>query len=248
MSGHSKWHSIRHKKARVDALRGKMFTRLIKEIVVAAKAGGGDISTNPRLRTAISAAKASNMPNDNIERAIKKGTGELPGVVYEEQLYEGYSPGGAAVLIETLTDNRNRTTAEIRHMFSKNNGNLGASGCVAWIFDLHGLIVVDASSVDEDTLMELAIEFGAEDMKTEGETFEVITSVKDFEDVKDGLSGKGIPLTRSEVTRIPTTMKNLEKNEALQTIRLLDALEDQDDVQNIYCNFDIDEELLGETE
>ena len=246
MSGHSKWHSIRHKKARVAAQRGKIFTRLIKELVVAAKAGGGDTAANPRLRSAVAAAKAANMPNDNIERAIKKGTGELPGVVYEEQSYEGYSPGGAAVFIETLTDNKNRTTAEVRHIFSKFNGNLGASGCVAWMFDLRGLIVVQASAVDEDTLMELAIEFGAEDMKSEGETFEVITGVKELEAVKEGLAGKGIPIESAEVTRIPTTMKHLEDKEAVQTLKMMDALEDQDDVQNIYCNFDIDDELLGE--
>jgi YebC/PmpR family DNA-binding regulatory protein len=192
MSGHSKWSTIKHKKGATDAKRGKIFTKLIKEITVAARMGGGDINANPRLRTAVLAAKAENMPKDNIERAIKKGTGELEGVNYEESTYEGYGPGGAAVIVESLTDNKNRAVAEIRHIFSKYGGNLGANGCVAWMFDKKGYLVVEKSVIDEDSLMETALEAGAEDVREDGDNFEVITEPDDFEAVKEAVDAAGI--------------------------------------------------------
>ena len=245
MSGHSKWSTIKHKKGATDAKRGKLFTKLIKEITVAARSGGGDPNANPRLRTAMIAAKAENMPKDNIERAVKKGTGELEGASYEEIVYEGYGPGGAAVLVESLTDNKNRTVADIRHIFSKAGGNLGENGCVSFLFDNRGYLVIEKSAVDEDTLMEVALEAGAEDVREDEGSFEVITDPKDFEAVKSAIEQAGIPSIDAEVTMLPQTTVNLAGNEAEQMIRLMDALDDCDDVQKAYTNADIPEELVG---
>ena len=230
MSGHSKWSSIKHKKAATDAKRGKIFTKLIKEITVAARMGGGDSEANPRLRTAILAAKSENMPKDNIERAIKKGTGELEGVNYEESVYEGYGPGGAAVLIESLTDNKNRAVADIRHIFSKNNGSLGENGCVAWMFDKKGYIVVESKDVDEETLMELALEAGAEDVREDDSNFEVIAAPEDFEAVKEAIDKASVPHIAAEITKLPQTTTNLTGKEAEQMVRLMEMLEDCEDV------------------
>ena len=245
MSGHSKWSSIKHKKAATDAKRGKIFTKLIKEITVAARMGGGDIDANPRLRTAIQAAKSENMPKDNIERAVKKGTGELEGVNYEESIYEGYGPGGAAVLIESLTDNKNRAVADIRHIFSKNNGNLGENGCVAWMFDKKGYIVVESINVDEDTLMEVALEAGAEDVREDDSNYEVISAIEDFETVKSAVDAASIPHIAAEITMLPQSTTNLTGKEAEQMVRLMEMLEDCDDVQKVYTNADIPEEIIN---
>jgi YebC/PmpR family DNA-binding regulatory protein len=245
MSGHSKWSSIKHKKAATDARRGKIFTKLIKEITVAARMGGGDQDANPRLRTAIQAAKSENMPKDNIERAIKKGTGELEGVNYEESIYEGYGPGGAAVLIESLTDNKNRTVADIRHIFSKAGGSMGESGCVAWMFDKKGYIAVENKAVDEETLMEAALEAGAEDIREDDSNFEVITALEDFEAVKAAIDGAAIPYILAEVTMLPQSTTFLKGKEAEQMIKLMEALEDCDDVQKVYTNADIPEEIVN---
>ena len=245
MSGHSKWSSIKHKKGAADAKRGKIFTKLIKEITVAARMGGsGDPDANPRLRTAILAAKAENMPKDNIERGIKKGTGELEGVDYEENTYEGYGPGGAAVFLESLTDNKNRAVADIRHIFSKCGGNLGENGCVAWMFDKKGYIVVKRSAIDEDSLMEVALEAGAEDVREDDSNFEVITAPEDFEAVKAAIDEKEIPCLDAEVTMLPQTATSLQGKEADQMIRLMDMLDDCEDVQKVYTNADIPEELV----
>ena len=245
MSGHSKWSSIKHKKAATDAKRGKIFTKLIKEITVAARMGGGDIDANPRLRTAIQAAKSENMPKDNIERAIKKGTGELEGVSYEESIYEGYGPGGAAVLIESLTDNKNRTVADIRHIFSKAGGNMGESGCVAWMFDKKGYIAVDNKAVDEEALMEAALDAGAEDIREDDSNFEVITAPEDFEAVKTAIDSAAIPYIVAEVTMLPQSTTFLKGKEAEQMVKLMEALEDCDDVQKVYTNADIPEEIVN---
>ncbi len=245
MSGHSKWSTIKHKKGAADAKRGKIFTKLIKEITVAARMGGGDIDANPRLRSAVQAAKTENMPKDNIERAIKKGTGELEGVNYEEISYEGYGPGGAAVLIESLTDNKNRTVAEVRHIFSKTGGNLGENGCVAWMFDLKGYLAVARDAVDEEQLMEAALEAGAEDVREEEDLFEVITAPGDFESVKEALDKAAIPISEAEVTMLPQNTTNLAGKEAEQMVRLMDMLEDCDDVQKVYTNADIPEEVIA---
>jgi YebC/PmpR family DNA-binding regulatory protein len=245
MSGHSKWHSIKHKKAKVDAARGRIFTKLIREITVAARVGGGDLNGNPRLRTAVLAAKAVNMPADNIDRAIKKGTGELEGVRYEEITYEGYGPGGVAVMVEVVTDNKNRTVGEIRKLFSKNAGNLGESGCVAFTFHKKGYIQVEASTVDEDKLMTIALDAGAEDMQREESLFAVTTTPKDFEKVRDAIAKSGIKPVSSEVTMVPTTNVKLEGKQAEQMIRLMEELEEHDDVQHVYANFDIPEEILA---
>jgi len=246
MSGHSKWHSIRHKKAREDAKRGKAFTKLIRELTVSARAGGGDPTMNPRLRTAIDRAKAENMPADNIDRAIKKGTGELEGVRYEEYTYEGYGPGGTAILVEVMTDNKNRCTAEVRHIFSKQNGNLGENGCVAWIFEKKGYLSVPAEGVDEETLMDIALEAGADDIVEEEEDkhFEVYSSLEAFQAVKDALDAKGVTYQNADITMIPKNTVKLQGKEAEQTLRLMDALEDNDDVQNVYSNFDISQEVM----
>jgi len=245
MSGHSKWSSIKHKKGALDAKRGKIFTKLIKEITVAARMGGsGDVDANPRLRTAVAAAKSENMPKDNIERAIKKGTGELEGVDYEENTYEGYGPGGAAVFLESLTDNKNRAVADIRHIFAKCGGNLGENGCVAWMFDKKGYIVVDRSAIDEDSLMETALDAGAEDVREDDSNFEVITAPEDFEAVKEVIDENSIPYLDAEVTMLPQTATSLEGKEADQMIRLMDMLDDCEDVQKVYTNADIPDEMV----
>ncbi len=244
MSGHSKWHSIRHKKAAVDAKRGKIFTRVIKEISVAARIGGGDIDANPRLRTAVAGAKAVNMPQDNIKRAIMKGTGELPGQVYEEATYEGYGPGGVAVFLETLSDNKNRTVAEIRHLFAKLGGNLAENGAVAWIFERKGFFSVDQSVCEEDALLEVVLEAGAENMETVDGHYEVYSGFEDFESVRSALEENDIETVTSSLTMIPQNSVKLEGKKAEQMLKLMDALEDHDDVQNVYANFDIDAEEL----
>ena len=244
MSGHSKWSTIRHKKGAADAKRGKIFTKLIKEITVAARMGGGDPESNPRLRTAVAAAKAENMPKDNIERGIKKGTGELEGVSYEESTYEGYGPGGAAVMVESLTDNKNRAVADIRHIFSKNGGNLGENGCVAWMFDKKGYISVEKSAAEEETLMEAALEAGAEDVREDGNNFEVITAPEDLETVREALEDSAIPFADAEVTMLPQTTANLQGKEAEQMMRLMESLDDCDDVQKVYTNADIPDEYV----
>ncbi len=246
MSGHSKWSTIRHKKSAADAKRGKIFTKLIKEITVSARMGTGDPEANPRLRAAIAAAKAENMPKDNIERAIKKGTGELEGANYEETSYEGYGPGGVAILVEILTDNRNRAASEVRHAFSRNGGSLGAAGCVAWIFSSRGTIVFNKGTVNEDELMEVALEAGAEDVRDEGDQFEVISSPADFEAVKTAFQEHKIEFELAEISMVPqNTVKVEDEKQAQQLIKLMDALEDCDDVQHAYANFDIPDEILN---
>ena len=245
MSGHNKWASIKHKKGANDAKRGKAFTKLIKEITVAARMGGGDINGNPRLRAAVLAARAENMPKDNIERGIKKGTGELEGVSYEESLYEGYGPGGAAVLVESLSDNKNRSVADIRHIFAKNGGNLGTGGCVAWMFKKKGYIAIDGKAIDEEKLMEKALEAGAEDVREEDGTFEVITAPEDFETVKTAIEQLSVAYLSSEVTMLPQNTTALTGKEAEQMMRLMDMLEDCDDVQKVYTNADIPDEMVG---
>lgn len=248
MSGHSKWHSIKHKKAKVDAERGRLFTRLIREITTAARLGGGDEEANPRLRAAVAAAKAANMPAANIEKAIKKGTGELPGVVYEEATYEGYGPGGAAIMVETLTDNKNRTVAEIRHLFSKYNGNLGENGCVSWMFEKKGVITVKPSGKSEDDLLAVALEAGAEDLRNQGDTYEITTSPADFENVKRMLLSHNVEIERAELTMYPKSTVKVDGKNAETLLKLMDALEEQEDVQNLYSNFDIDDTILEEIE
>jgi len=242
MSGHSKWHSIKHKKAAADAKRGKMFTRCIREITYAAKQGGGDAETNAALRHAIDDAKAINMPADNIKKAIMRGTGELEGVSYENITYEGYGPGGVAVMVECLTDNKNRTVAEVRHVFGKYNGNLGENGCVAWMFKRKGVIIIPQSAANEDELMELVLESGAEDLKTEDENFEISTSPEDFPNVLQIVKDKKIEVESSEIALIPSTYIKLEGKHAEQMLKLSDKLEELDDVQNVWSNFDISEE------
>lgn len=246
MSGHSKWSTIKHKKGRADAARGKLFTKLIREITVSAREGGGDIESNPRLRAAVTTAKVSNMPADNIKRAIQRGTGEIPGVIYEEVQYEGYGPGGAAVLLQTLTDNRNRTTPEVRHIFTKNGGNLGENGCVSWLFTRKGLLLVArADGFDEDTLLEQALEAGAEDLDTEDvEYFRVYTAPEELHIVKESLEASGVVVESAEIDMEPSTTQKLEGKQAQQMIRLMEAFDDQDDVQNVWANFDIDDEEL----
>lgn len=246
MSGHSKWSTIKHKKAKVDAQRGKIFTKLIREITVAARQGGGDLESNPRLRTAVNAARTANMPQDNIKRAIMKGTGDLPGAVYEEGTFEGYGPGGVAVYLEFMTDNRNRTTSEIRHMFSKYNGNLGESGCVAWIFSKKGLITVDTTENDSETVMMIAIDAGAEDVKEEDDVIEVYTVPSDIDRVREAFESQGVKIDLCEVSLIPSTTVKLEGKDATNMLKLMEALEDHDDVQSVSANFDIPEEIMAE--
>ena len=244
MSGHSKWSTIKRKKGAADAKRGKVFTKLIKEISVAAKLGGGDPEGNPRLRTAIAAAKMENMPKENIERAIKKGTGELEGVNYEELTYEGYGPGGVAIMVEVLTDNKNRTIADIRNSFSKHNGNLGESGCVSWMFTPKGLILFDQDKVDEERLMEALLDVGAEDIRERDREFEVIMDPAQFEDVKKAAQDAGLEYSFAEVTMIPQSTVRLLGKEAEQMLRLMERLEDSDDIQRVYANFDIPDEVM----
>jgi len=244
MSGHSKWATIKHKKGALDAKRGKIFTRLIKEITIAAKGGGGDPDGNPRLRGAIVAAKAENMPADNIKRAIQKGTGELEGAAYEEIRFEGYGPGGVAVIVDTLSDNRNRAVSEIRFAFSKNGGNLGETGSVGYMFSKKGVIVVAKSAADEDKLTEIVLEAGADDLTDEGENWEILTSPKDYEAVMNALTAAKIKPEHAEVTMISSTYTKLEGTQAAQMMRLLDAIDDLDDTQAVYSNFDMDEESV----
>ena len=240
MSGHSKWATIKHKKGALDAKRGKIFTRLIKEITIAAKGGGGDPDGNPRLRTAIAAAKAENMPADNIKRAIQRGTGELEGVNYEEISFEGYGPGGVAIMVEVTTDNRNRAVSEIRHAFSKNSGNLGESGSVGYLFAKKGLIVVPKDAAEEDRLTEIALEAGADDLTADGDSWEITTSPKDFEAVHEAVKAAGLKPELAEVTMVASTYQKLEGAQASAMLRLLETLEDLDDTQNVYSNFDMD--------
>jgi YebC/PmpR family DNA-binding regulatory protein len=244
MSGHSKWSTIKHKKGATDAKRGKVFSKLIKEITVAARLGGGDLSGNPRLRTAIAAAKAENMPKDNIERAVKKGTGELEGTTYEEANYEGYGPGGVAVLVNCLTDNKNRAVADVKHLFERNGGNLGEPGCVSWIFEQKGLIVFEKDKVDEEQLLDLALESGAEDVKEEETEIEVITNPSDFESVKKAIDDAGLSFIIAEITMIPKNTLKVEGKKAQQMLNLMQGLEDNDDVSHVYANFDISDEVL----
>ena len=239
MSGHSKWATIKHKKGALDAKRGKIFTRVIKEITIAAK-GGGDPDGNPRLRTAILAAKAENMPAENIKRAIQRGTGELEGVNYEEITFEGYGPGGVAILVEVLTDNRNRAVSEIRHGFSKNGGNLGEAGSVRFMFSKKGLIAIEKSAASEEKLMDIVLEQGGEDLSDEGDTWEITTDPAGYEKVLAAVRAAGIPTVASEITMLASTYQRLEGSTAGQMVRLLEALEDLDDVQNVYSNFDMD--------
>ena len=244
MSGHSKWSTIKHKKGAADAKRGKIFSKLIKEITVAARMGGGDSEANPRLRHALNAAKSQNMPKDTYERAVKKGTGELEGVNYEEIIYEGYGPGGVAVLVECLTDNRNRTIATIRHAFSKAGGNVGTDGCVAWMFDQKGLISINKIEATEDQLMEVALEAGAEDIRDEGDTFDIITEPSDFDSVKEAIDAAEIKYIEADITMLPQNMAPVQGTEAEQVIKFMDALDDLEDVQKFYTNADIPDEVF----
>ncbi len=245
MSGHSKWNTIKRKKGAVDAKRGKIFTKIIKEITLAARFGGSDPEGNARLRQAIMAAKDENMPKENIDRAIKKGTGGSEGAVsYEEVVYEGYGPGGVAVLVEVMTDNKNRTVAEVRHIFSKHGGNLGENGCVSWIFEKKGSILIDKKGVNEDTLMELAIDTGAEDVREEENEFEIITDPGLFDQVKRALDHNSVKYIKAQVTMIPQSTVRLEAERALQMLKLMEKLEDNDDVQNAYANFDIPDDIM----
>ena len=245
MSGHSKWSTIKHKKGAADAKRGKVFTRIIKEMTVAARLGGGDINGNPRLRAAVAEAKANNMPKDNVERAIKRGTGEIEGVSYEEVTYEGYGPGGVALLVEAMTDNTNRTTPEIRHMFEKAGGNMGTPGSVRFQFDRKGYFSIEKKAVEEDKLMEIVLEAGADDLQTEDpETYEVYTSPEAFEQVRQALEKNNIPTLEGKLGQIPSNYVKLDEQKAKAMLRLLELLDDHDDVQNVWSNFDIPEDLL----
>ena len=244
MAGHSKWKNIQHRKNRQDAIKGKIFTKISKEIFVAVKRGGDDPNTNSALRLALQKARQNNMPSSNVENTIKKASGDIEGVVYEEIVYEGYGPGGVAVMVECLTDNRNRTAAEVRHIFSKNGGNLGESGCVAFLFSRKGVITLslEENGVDEETLMMEALEAGAEDMQTDDGIAEITTSVEDFEAVKEALEGNGRKLERAEITQVPSTTVKLRGEDAERMMKLIDMLEDNDDVQNVHANFEIEEE------
>jgi len=244
MSGHSKWHSIKHKKGALDAKRGKIFTRIIKELTVAARVGGGDPNMNPRLRTIIADAKAANMPADNIQRAIRRGTGEEPGVTYEEVTYEGYGPGGAAVIIEVLTDNRNRTVGELRHMLTKHGGNLGESNSVAWMFHKKGYIVIEKAKAQEDTLMDAVLDAGAEDLRDDDDNWEVLSAPSAFEAVREAVKKLGVEPASAQVAMLPQQYVKLEGKPAQQMVRLMDALDDHDDVQHVWSNFDIEEKEI----
>jgi YebC/PmpR family DNA-binding regulatory protein len=241
MSGHNKWSTIKHKKGAADAKRGKLFSKIIKEISIAARAGGGDPEGNPRLRTAVNAARSANMPKDNIERAIKRGTGEIEGANYEEITYEGYGPGGVAVLVETVTDNKNRTVAEIRHIFEKFTGNLGESGCVSWMFQKMGMVEISAEGLSEDDVMEVAIEAGAQDAVKDGELFSITTEPGDFEAVRKAVEDKGWKIETAEITMLPQNTVKLEGKKAEQMLKMMDALDDNEDLQTVYANFDISE-------
>jgi YebC/PmpR family DNA-binding regulatory protein len=244
MSGHSKWHTIKHKKGAADAKRGKIFTRIIKELSVAARNGGGDPGSNPRLRTIIAEAKANNMPRENIERAIRRGTGEEPGVSYEEITYEGYGPGGVALLIDVLTDNKNRTVGEIRHMLGKYNGNLAAENSVAWMFSRKGQIVVEKKTIDEEKLLNAALDAGADDMNDDGSAWEIVTAPESFETVRDAVKGLGIELASAEIAMVPQNYVKLTGKDAQQMLKLFEAIDDHDDVQHVWANFDIEEKEI----
>jgi YebC/PmpR family DNA-binding regulatory protein len=245
MSGHSKWHSIKHKKAAQDAKRGKIFTKIIRELSIAARMGGADPDANSRLRKAISDAKAVNMPADNIKKAIMKGTGQLEGVSYEEIAYEGYGPGGVAIYVEAMSDNKNRTVSELRHIFSKNGGHIGESGCVAWMFNRKGYIVVERAKASEDDLLEIVTEAGAEDLREDGSNYEIFTPPEDYEKVVESLKNSSIEIAASNLGYIPQNYIKLEGKQAQQLLRLMEELEDHDDVQNVWANFDIDEEEIA---
>ncbi len=245
MAGHSKWANIKYRKMKEDAKRGRIFTRLTREIIVAAREGGGDPETNPRLRTAIAAAKAANMPKENIEKAIKRGTGELPGVTYEEVTYEGYGPGGVAVIVEAITDNRNRTVSEVRYIFSKHGGSMGETGCVSWLFEKKGVITIKAQGLSEDDVLMVALEGGAEDLKVEDDTFQIITAPEDFEKVKEALERAGLPIEEAEVTLVPKNVVKVEGEKAEKVLKLMEALEGLDEVQKTYANFEIPEEIMA---
>jgi YebC/PmpR family DNA-binding regulatory protein len=244
MSGHSKWHTIKHKKGAADAKRGKIFTRIIKELTVAARNGGGDAATNPRLRTIIAEAKSVNMPSDNIKKAIQRGTGELPGVSYEEITYEGYGPGGAALIVETLTDNKNRTVGEIRHLLEKYNGNLGSANSVAWMFEKKGYIVIDKAAADEEKLLNTALDAGADDMRDDGDSWEVLSDPSVFEAVRDAVKGLGIEPASAQVAMLPQNYVKLQGKEASQMVKLMDVLDEHDDVKQVWSNFDIEEKEI----
>ena len=244
MSGHSKWAGIKHKKAVIDAKRGKLFSKLVKEVTIATREGGGDIETNPRLRQAITKAKEANVPADNLNKAVLRGTGALPGVTYEDVLYEGYAAGGVAVLVEAATDNKNRTSAEMRRIFSKLSGNMAGSGSVAWQFTKKGLIIVNTEDADEDTLMGIVLDAGAEDLKQEGDVFEITVEPKNFEVVKKALKDNNIKVESDELTMIPASYIKVDESQANQILNLIDALDDNDDVAHVYSNFDIPEEIL----
>lgn len=246
MSGHSKWHSIKHKKAAADSKRGRIFTRLIREMTAAARMGGGDPDANPRLRLAVATAKANNMPAENIKRAIMRGTGELPGVSYEDVNYEGYGPGGVAIYMHVLTDNKNRTVAELRHILSKNGGNLGESGCVGWMFERKGYFVVEKAGTDEEKLLETALGAGADDLREDGSNFEILSTPEAFDDVKSSLESAKIPLAAAEISMVPQNYVKLEGKHAQTMLKLMEALEDHEDIQNVWANFDIDEAELKE--
>jgi len=245
MSGHNKWAKIKRKKGVTDAKRGSLFTRLIKEMTIAARGGGGNSAGNPRLRLAIEKAQAANMPADNIKRAIQRGTGELPGVSYEEVTYEGYGPAGVALIIESVTDNKNRTVSEIRHVLERNNGKLGASNSVAWMFHRKGIIHVARANYNEDDLLNVILEAGADDMRTDEDVYEIVTAPENFEKVHQALAGKGIKLENAEVQLVPENMVKVEGKEAEQVLRLMEALEDHEDVQHVFSNFDIDEKVMA---
>jgi len=244
MSGHSKWASIKHKKAATDSKRGRLFTKLIKEITIAARRGGGDPNTNPRLRTAVDRCKQANMPQDNIDRAVKKGTGELEGVSYDEFTLEGYGPGGVAIIVEVVTDNKNRTTSDIRNIFSKKNGNIAGAGSVAWMFEKKGYIEVDKTAGSEDDVMTIALDAGAQDMETEDDIYVITTNVKDFEAVKKALADNKMPPKSAEITMLPKSTIKLTGDDAKHIIALVEALEDSDDAQNVYANFDVPDEVI----
>jgi YebC/PmpR family DNA-binding regulatory protein len=244
MSGHSKWHTIKHKKGAADAKRGKIFTRIIKELTVAARAGGGDVDSNPRLRTIVAEAKANNMPRENIERAIRRGTGEEPGVSYEEITYEGYGPGGVALMIQTLTDNKNRTVGEIRHLLGKYNGNLAAENSVAWMFSKRGQVIVEKGKVDEEKLLAAVLDAGADDMNDDDSAWEIVSGPESFEGVRDAVTALGVEPASAEVAMIPQNYVKLVGKEANQMIKLMEALDDHDDVQHVWANFDIEEKEI----
>jgi YebC/PmpR family DNA-binding regulatory protein len=244
VSGHSKWSTIKRKKAKVDAQRGKIFTRCIREIVTAARDGGGDIESNSRLRTAVQYARDNNMPTANIERAIKRGTGELPGATYESCTFEGYAQGGVAILVESLTDNRNRTSAEVRHLFSKHGGHLGEPNSVSWMFEMKGVVVIDSSQAEEEKVLEIALDAGAEDVRSEGDVFEVVCAPDSFEGLRERFSSSGIPYQLAEVSLYPKNTVKLDRDKAVKVLKLVNALEDNDDVQHVSANFDIPDDVL----